>query len=155
VFLENSGGSPTVLTGFYWYPAGTLLYRNTYGAGSPAAPGTANAGNWHYVVFVRNLDSMSIYLDGVAGMPQSGFGTGAEQWKGLGWDGGTNPTYNSFNGALDEVYYSNTARSADYITARFNNVSSPSTFYTVGSYRNVSAVPVSTTHANSQFNIFF
>lgn len=36
-------------------------------------------------------------------------------------------------GNLDEVRMSNVARSADYITARYNNENSPATFYTVGS----------------------
>jgi len=154
VFLASSSGTPNRFTGFNWYPPGTVIYWNSWSTGlTPVAPATASLGVFHYIVFVRNADSMNVYVDGVAGTPDSGFGTGNEQWKGLGWDGGATGT--SFNGVLDEVYYSNTARSADYITARFNNLSSPSTFYTVGPYTTVSVMPLSTTRANSQVDIFF
>lgn len=155
VFLENSSGIPTVATGFYWYPQGTVSFRNTYNGDSPAAPGTASAGIFHYVSFVRNGDSMNVYLDGMPGTAVSGWGTGTEQWKGLGWDGGANAGFNSFYGAMDEVFYSNTARSADYITARYNNLSSPSTFCTVSPYMTVMTVAPSTTRADSQVIIFF
>jgi hypothetical protein len=37
------------------------------------------------------------------------------------------------HGMIDEVRVSSTARSADWITAEYNNQSSPSTFYSVGS----------------------
>lgn len=37
------------------------------------------------------------------------------------------------NGSLDEIRLSNVARSASWITAEYNNQSSPSTFYSVGS----------------------
>jgi hypothetical protein len=121
----------------------------------PTPPGTAGAGTFHYVVFSRNGDSMNVYLDGVAGTPVSGWGTGADQWKGLGWDGGANVLNNSFNGVLDEVFYSNIVRSPDYVTARYNNLKNPSGFYTVGPYTTVSTLPTSTTRDNSQVNIFF
>lgn len=43
--------------------------------------------------------------------------------------GGTN---DPFVGPLDEIRLSNTARSTSYITATYNNINSPSTFYTIG-----------------------
>lgn len=154
VFLQSSSGTPNLFTGFSWYPAGTAMYWDGYSTSlTPLAPATASAGVFHYIVFIRNADTMNVYVDGVAGAAHAGFGTGSEQWKGLGWDGGVNG--NSFNGVLDEVYYSNTGRSANYVTARFNNLSNPSTFYTIGPYTAVTAVPLSTTRANSQVNIFF
>ena len=39
----------------------------------------------------------------------------------------------AFGGIIDEVRISNTARSSDWIATEYNNQSSPSTFYTVGS----------------------
>jgi hypothetical protein len=154
VFLENSSGAPDVFTGFFWYPSGTVWYRNTYGPGGATAPGLASAGIFHYIVFVRNGGTQSLYIDGVAGVPGAGFG-GPEQWKGLGWDGGASSQMDSFNGVLDEVFYSNTARSADYITARFNNLKSPSTFYSVSPYTTSVPAARSVTRANSQVNLFF
>jgi len=45
----------------------------------------------------------------------------------------TESLQNSFIGSLDEIRYSNVVRSSSWITAEYNNQSSPSTFYTMGS----------------------
>jgi hypothetical protein len=153
VFLRNSSVLPIVFLGYYWYPAGSLKYFNSYNSATPTPPSLVSPGVFHYVVFARNADSMNVFVDGVAGTPVTGFGTSPDQFKGLGWDGGPGGP-NSFNGILDEVYYSNVTRSSDYITARFNNLSSPSTFYTVGPYTTASVSSRSTTRANSQIGLF-
>ena len=62
---------------------------------------------------------------------------------------------NSFNGVVDEVFYSNIVRSADYVTAKYNNLKNPAGFYTVGPYTKLNSIPTSTTRDNSQVNIFF
>jgi hypothetical protein len=143
------------MTGFNWYPHGTILFKNSYAGLTPTAPTTASTGTFHYIAFVRDGNNMNVYLDGVAGTPVSGWSTSPEQWKGLGWDGGANVSFNSFNGTLDEVFYSNVVRSGDYITARFNNLTTPQTFYSVGSYTAATVAPPSTTRTNSQVSIFF
>jgi len=153
VFLESSSGEPNVMSAFFWFPAGSVIYRNSWGGLSPTAPVTVPPGAFHYIVFARNGDSMNVFVDGVAGTAASGFGTGMERWKGLGWDGGPGSA-NSFNGIMDEVFYSNIARSPDYVTARYNNISSPSTFYSVSPFTINKAAPPSTTRANSQVTIF-
>ena len=38
-----------------------------------------------------------------------------------------------FNGLIDEVRISNTARSPSWILTEYNNQNNPSTFYTIGS----------------------
>jgi concanavalin A-like lectin/glucanase superfamily protein len=154
VFLESSGPPPIIFAGFYWYLPGTVLYKNSYNSASPTAYAKASSGAFHYLCFIRNGDSMNVFLDGVAGSSASGFGTGTERWKGLGWDGGASVAFNSFNGVMDEVFFSNVARTPDYVTARYNNLNSPSTFYTVGAFTAVIPAPLSTTRANSQINIF-
>jgi len=154
VFLENSGTPPIIYAGFYWYLPGTVIFKNSFNPNSPIAPGHASAGIFHNVVFVRNGDNLSVFLDGVAGTSASGWGTGLEQWIGLGWDAGANSVFNSFNGVLDEVFYSNIARTPDYVTARYNNLNNPSTFYTVSAFTPLVQAPRSTTQANSQVNIF-
>lgn len=153
IFEATSSGMPTEFLGFYWFPPGTLRYFNSYNPLTPTPSVLIGAGSFHNVAFVRNLDIMNVYVDGVAGIAASGFGTNTEQFKGLGWDGGAGGI-NSFNGVIDEVFYSNVARSADYLTARYNNLSSPSTFYTVGAYTLNTTAPPSTTRANSQINLF-
>lgn len=154
VFLESSTGAPTVFTGFYWFPAGTVVYRNSYNGSTQFTPATTAVGSFHYLAFVRNGDSMNLYVDGIPGTAQSGFGSGTEQWKGLGWDGGADVIYNSFNGVLDEVSYSRVARSPDYLTARFNNYSNPGAFYTVSAFTTISTVPPVSTNADSEVTVF-
>ncbi len=139
--------------GFSWYPPGEVRYFNLHNNTLPMATSVAGAGSYHYIVYTRDGDTANVFVDGAMSPAASGFGTGTDQFRGLGWDGGAN-TVDSFNGALDEVYYSNISRSADYVTARFNNLSSPSTFYTVSPFTIPSPTLRSTTRANSQINIF-
>ncbi len=157
VFLESSGGAPSIFTGFFRLPVPTVTLQNTWNSNfSPSQPAGSNVspGAFHYVTFVRNGDIMNLYVDGVAGTAKSGYGTQAERWRGLGWDGGANASINSFNGIVDEVFFSNVARSPDYVSARFNNLSNPSGFYTVSPYTLAPVLQRSTTRANSQVNIF-
>jgi len=155
VFIESSSGAPSIFFGFYWYPPpSNIRYFNSYSSASPGPPAEIGTGVYHNITYVRNGDSMNVYLDGVAGTPAAGFGSGTDGFKGLGWDGTPGGT-NTFNGLVDEVSVSNTARSADYITARFNNLKSPSTFYTVGSYSVSIPTPRSTTRDNSQIRLLF
>jgi Concanavalin A-like lectin/glucanases superfamily len=154
VFLESSGGAPTIFAGFYWFPGGSVVFENTWNTSlSPGAPRTIPTGSFHYLVFTRNGDVVNVYVDGVAGTPKSGYGTGMERWKGLGWDGGAGAA-NSFNGVLDEVFFSSVVRSQDYVIARYNNLSNPSAFYSIGTYTANTTAPPSTTRANSQVNVF-
>jgi hypothetical protein len=156
VFLQSTGSasSPAIFTGFYWFPGGTVLYRNSYNSTTPTLPTTATAGTFHNIVFSRSGNKMNVFLDGVPGTATSNFPDIIERWKGLGWDGGASTVYNSLNGILDEVFFSSVARSEDYITARFNNVNNPSTFYTTGPFVPLKPVARSTTQANSQVNVF-
>ncbi len=154
VFLAPLDSGPIISTGFYWFPSGTILFRNSWGYSTPKAPGAATTGTFHNIVFVRDNDTLNVYLDGVPGTATTGFGTTTAVWAGLGWNAAPNTAYNSFNGTLDEVFYSKIARGSAYITARYNNVNSPSTFYTVGPFTSIAPVPRSTTAANSQVNVF-
>jgi len=155
VFLApHDSGGPVIYTGFYWFPSGTILFRNSWGAATPSASSAASIGTFHNIVFVRDNDTMNVYLDGVAGTVATGFGTGAATWSGLGWNESPSQAYDSFNGTLDEIFYSKVARGPAYITARYNNVESPSTFYTVGPFTPITPTPRSTTRANSQVNVF-
>jgi hypothetical protein len=140
--------------GFYWYPPGQVRYFNLQNNTVPTAANLASAGVFHYIVFIRSGDSAITYIDGVAGPVAAGFGTTPDQFRGLGWDGGASAYVNSFNGVLDEVSYSSIARSSDYVTARFNNLTSPSTFYTVSAFTVPTPIVPSTTRADSQVTIF-
>jgi hypothetical protein len=155
VFLApHDSGGPIIYTGFYWYPSGTILFRNSWGSSTPSAAARATTGAFHNIVFVRDNDTMNVYLDGVPGTVASGFGTSPAIWSGLGWNEPPNIAFDSFNGTLDEVFYSKIARSPAYVIARYNNVNDPAAFYTVGPFTAITPAPRSTTQANSQVNVF-
>lgn len=96
---------------------------------------TPTAGTWYYITGIFNPStSQAIYVNGVSkgttAAPTSI--TTNSQTVQFGnskyWD---SSTY-QFNGLIDEVHISNTARSASWITAEYNNQNSPGTFFTVG-----------------------
>jgi RHS repeat-associated protein len=136
--LTPSGVHGDIGTGGYWLTTG-------------ADAGFSDALNvWHHLVYAATASGYSIYADGV--LKASGslsaapllydanhilmIGTG-------GYPGDT------FNGVIDEVRVSSTARAADWIAAEYNNQSSPATFYAVGAEGNPSSlVSIALTPAN-------
>jgi len=94
---------------------------------------TVNDNNWHHVAVVHSGTTAYFYKNGVAnGSAEAGSRTGngsVDMWIGIDNSGCT--TY--LAGILDEIRLSNTARSAAWIQTSYNNQSSPSTFYAVGS----------------------
>ncbi len=129
-----------------WVPA---LYVDTAGKvrasvfwhGSVRQIISANSYNdnaWHFVGDTFSSGTEKLYVDGQlagsASVTENSYsasysyflGTGfTNAWRGLagGW------VY--FNGLLDEVRVSNTARSSDWLAAEYNNESSPGSFYTI------------------------
>ncbi len=92
-----------------------------------------SVGTWYHVVAVLDTSfDCSYYVDGTF-KEKVTHTTGAtlndEPFR-IG-QAGSGVIY--FDGRLDEVRISNTVRSSDYITATYNNQSSPSTFYALGS----------------------
>ncbi len=82
-----------------------------------------NDNNWHLIAVSVNGSTENFYKDGVSdgsvsgGVPNSFSGTGT---LGL-----------SFNGTIDEIRLSGSARSADWLATEYNNQNSPATFYSV------------------------
>jgi hypothetical protein len=114
------------------------VYNGTASLWSPDGLGGLNLGitglnnsTWYHMVLSRsgNNGTYKGYLNGtLTGQTPSGVWSGTHTVSlGKRPDGGQ-----FFNGALDEVRVSNTARSADWISTEFNNQSSPSTFLTMG-----------------------
>jgi hypothetical protein len=111
----------------YWDFGGT-------GPGRIAAtwPSSYN-NNWVYAVYVGkgNNTFQGLYLQGAlaASANTGGSPTQAYNWLSVGaW-----PATNLYvNGAMDEFRVSTTVKPASWITAEYNNQSSPSTFYTIG-----------------------
>lgn len=86
--------------------------------------------NWHHLVAVYSGSGVTVYIDGASN---------ATSGNTSNFNATTNPVQLGgissavWNGSLDELRISNTALSADWVKAEYNNQSSPSTFYSVGS----------------------
>ncbi len=99
----------------------------------------SNDGNWHHVALVlpsggSRTSDVVVYLDGV--LKSASGGSLTLNTSGADFAVGTVPGFHGnygFNGLVDEIRVSNTARSADWIATEYNNQSSPSTFYSLGS----------------------
>jgi hypothetical protein len=138
----NSGGhgylvalnyNPTyVQTNFEVYLSGTTTSCDTY-----AVSLTIPAGSSHYVA-TYDGSTIKAWFNG----SQLGFTQGCSASTAV---GSTNDSSASLyvgsrfdliyplSGPVDEVRISNVARSGDWITTTYNNISSPSSFYTIGS----------------------
>jgi uncharacterized repeat protein (TIGR01451 family) len=99
---------------------------------------SSHAGAWHHLVYTFSDagNSQKLYADGtqIASSTYTGSisysGLGTNTYIGKHGNGGTNM---DFDGTIDEVRVSNTARSAGWILTEYRNQNSPSTFYSVGS----------------------
>ena len=99
--------------------------------GPPVVPGS-----WYHVVGVVDSSHVLLYVNGTQqGSISIGTGpaTGDSTYSlAIGQDITDSDPSSFFNGAIDEIRISNTARSADWISAEYANENSPDTFYTVG-----------------------
>lgn len=88
---------------------------------------------WHYVVVAYDGANANFYLDGAAdGTPAlSAFGTITQSQR----IGVTNifSLQDYFDGTIDEVRYSNSVRTTDWIAAEYSNQNDPANFYIIGS----------------------
>src|SRR3989344_649778 len=127
---ENSSGSNPVDAYDTWIrpDSGT-----SYNSGPSISP---SSGNWHYAVLQRDGSTARVYLD--RGQVTSGaVGTNALNFPvtlilGAQWQTDSSGLRNYLVGKLDEIRTSRTARSSGWITTTYNNLSSPSTFYSLG-----------------------
>jgi hypothetical protein len=135
-FLRKGGSWTTNMYLFGMYDDGDLFVRIGDSAGiSTGHRGSTSLidGQWHYVVTTIDRDSITgirLYVDGVAET-----GTSNPTSIGSVMDVANNLSIGSayiFNGSIDEVRISNTARSASWISTEFNNQSSPSAFSVLG-----------------------
>ena len=98
----------------------------------PAFTNSFTPNIWHFAVVTwdSSANAESVYYDGSNSqtITNSLFPSGFGAVKiGVGWD-----TSRYWNGQIDEVRMSNTARSADWIAAEYRNQTSPATFYSIG-----------------------
>ena len=102
---------------------------------------------WHHVVWTYNNGANIEYLDGISVCTDT-FSFFSAGYSGHNYSSiPTNiSTYGQpFNGAIDETRVANTNLPAGWITAEYNNQSSPSGFYSVGSQQSNGGGTVSIT----------
>jgi hypothetical protein len=111
------------------HPDGSVVWR-TDGGVDLASSGSVNDGDWHNVTVVLNGTAGAyLYLDGAL---QSSDTSGLSTVTTFSADPliGQEVSSRYFNGALDQLEFSNTTRSAGWIQTEYNNQVSPATFYT-------------------------
>lgn len=117
------------------HSASNITYWETdVNAGGSTDIGGATIGAWHRYSFRRSGTTVTPYIDGTAQTAitvSSGSVTFQNGRLGTHYYLGTEQPEH-FNGLLDQLTLSNVARSADWITAEYNNQSSPGTFYSFG-----------------------
>lgn len=87
---------------------------------------------WHYLCQERSGTTQTVTGDGSTTVTQAVVTTALSSTNlTTGYDIGD--ASGQFGGIIDEIRVSNTARSAGWIQTEYNNMSSPSTFYTLGS----------------------
>ena len=78
-------------------------------------------------IFINGVKDTAIGTDGTAYTPSCSFMSASDS------NSSCLPDGNNWNGMLDEIRISNIARSTGWILTEYNNESSPSTFYSLGS----------------------
>jgi regulation of enolase protein 1 (concanavalin A-like superfamily) len=109
---------------------------NSGGDNALVSSDVINDNHWHHISAINDGSTIWLYLDGQytgkslssgEGLDSLGWYLGAQQYLSSG-------TANFFHeGSIDEFRFSNSARSAGWIGTEYNNQSSPSTFFSVGS----------------------
>jgi hypothetical protein len=90
-----------------------------------------NTGTWYYATGTWNGSTVTIYLNGASDGTGSKTGAIGTDSRALYLGGRTGAT-DIFDGVLDEVRISNSARSAQWVQTEYNNQNSPSSFCLVG-----------------------
>ena len=137
------GGSPAGwVPGLYVDSNGKLrasLYWHGQTGLQIVSAASYNDNQWHAAVDVYNQGTETLYVDGVAVGSQAAseypYNPTYRYFLGAGYTSGWsngNSGWLYWNGTLDEVRASNTARTAGWIGTEYNNENSPSTFFSVG-----------------------
>ncbi|MCL4366208.1 DUF2341 domain-containing protein [Patescibacteria group bacterium] len=139
----GSAGNITSKSGGWWldlYDNNTLIGNNSnnlrfvvLGASSNSLFSNATITNntWYHVVTVYDGGHKYIYINGALDNSDVATGTptnSASNFR-IGRQTTSNGADNAFNGQIDEVRFSSTARSAGWIATEYNNQNSPSTFF--------------------------
>lgn len=100
-------------------------------------PAVLVVGNWTYIAAIYDSGTFTIYVNGV-GKPSIA-GTLLDYGAGSNLLIGRHPDGYGFNGTIDEIRVSSTARDPSWISTCYNNQGDPMTFYSIGSEENSDA----------------
>ncbi len=105
--------------------------------------GWFSAGNWYHLAatYDSSTGQMEIYVNGAIKNSQSIAPQNIATNNNSLYVGSRQGTIRFFDGTIDEVRISSTARSADWILTSYNNQNNPSAFFTLGSEKNAPAGP--------------
>ena len=125
-------------TWFLWIDNGTpAFYISHDGSGAPNITATNNplsANSWYYLTGTFDGNQMNFYINGAnVGALSSPGGIATNSQPTYIGKGRLDLTTLFFNGVIDEVRVSKSARSAAWIATEYNNQSAPSTFLSLGS----------------------
>lgn len=130
VFIQGSSACGSLQHRVFWYNGHFEVRASTSGcAGTPqAASGSVTDGAWSHIAWIFNGSTFKFYVNGVYSSGSvCGYNVGLNGYNYIGKRHATN----HWDGSLDEIRISNTARSAGWIKTAYNNQNSPSSFYTV------------------------
>jgi hypothetical protein len=127
------------------------------GSAARIASGSSSIANdqWHHLAGSYNGSTMSLYVNGA--LVATAASSSAQVFNGY-WRFGsyhetpyTNAADGYLPGTIDEIRVSNTAWPTSTITTRYNNQSSPSTFFSVAAEEGYTAAPTITSANNTTF----
>ena len=135
-FTIGGSDNPNRISAHAPWSDGTLYwdFGNYSGGGRISTSYSSYVGSWTHVVLEYNAANTThyIYLNG--SLAASNVNSSAPQNTQTGIDIGAWPSSSYYHrGSIDEFRVSTIARSADWIATEYQNQSSPSTFYSVGS----------------------
>ncbi|MBF0494706.1 MAG: DUF2341 domain-containing protein, partial [Candidatus Omnitrophica bacterium] len=129
-------------------PAGLKFSINYYGSDTATAA-YAHDGQWYYIVGVNDGVNNKIYVNASSGT--SAAIASAVSYTGVSLAIGDKGAWTGFNGSIDNVTISSSARSANWITTEYNNQSNPAVggFYSSVGAASSNALTIAGTLTNS------
>lgn len=140
---QASGGNDSF--GIFYNDAGVLKFQisNTVAVSGQIGNTTLSANTWYYITATWNGSNAYLYVNGTQDSTIAMSGSLADSRANLGYFTGSSRAPNVY---MDDVRYSNIARSPDWILTEYYNQYSPESFYSYGAVgvENRSAAGVST-----------
>lgn len=97
-------------------------------------PGTTaiSTGTWYFVVGTYDGANVRLYVNGAAEGTAAALTGNVQNTVAATINMGVNPSIAGWDGTFDEIHLANVARSANWITAEYNNQLNPTTFVALG-----------------------